>query len=476
MTDVPLGRRVIGGAVLIGGAGGVARLFSLLSAPILTAVVSPDQYGVVALVSTVTSLASTLALFGIDMSYARYWAGGAGNDSAAVERFCWRFALGGSLLLALAASLVWASVLSAHVEALPSLALIVALGIFSYTLSGMSQTRARFRGAYPAIAVALVVSAAISTVVSIVLALRWRADAWALLVGGVLGMLSGVLITGVPGAESFLTSSGLDRRRRGKILELGAAGVVTAAMYWVISSSDRWFIGLFRDQRELGIYSFASNVGMIGLALNSAVIATWFPEVTLSYERDAENAPTALGREWARLVVMLIIVWLAVASSGGDILRLLANPRFHEGSRYVPWMAASVAAYGLASVANTGLWVAKDMRPNAAWWFCGAMTSVVLNALLVRTWGAMGAAVTSCTSFALIAAGVSWSAHRSFALQVPWGSLALLAGIVFVIGFPMTIPWNSSPFLSLCLKFPVGFLIAGIILLRVEGKLSWRPR
>lgn len=468
-----LGRRVISGAVLIGGAGAIARLFSLVSAPILTAAVSPAQYGVAALVSTVVSLSSTVALFGIDMSYARYWAGGAAADSAAVERFCWRFLVAGCLLLALVASLVWAQALATRVDASPSLALMVAAGVFSYAFSAMSQTRTRFRGAYRTIATAVIVSAAVSTLLSIMLALRWKADAWALLTGGILGMLSGVLIMGIPSAGSFLASSGLDRQRRQKIVELGLAGTVTAAMYWVIGSSDRWFIGLFRDQHELGIYSFASNIGMSGLVFNSAVIATWFPEATLSYEQNAESAAAPLGREWARLVVLLIIVWLAVASSGGDIIRLLAHPRFHEGARYVPWVAAGVLLYGIASIANTGLWVAKDMKPNAIWWLCGAVTSLILNTALVRSWGAMGAALTSCASFGLIALGVSWSAHRKFPLLVPRWRVFFLGLLALIAGVPMTVSWHGSPAYSLCLKFPVGVLVGALILYRGSPESFW---
>ena len=50
---------------------GAVRLFSIVTMPILTALLSPQAYGVATLVGTVISLVSVFGLAGVDMSYAR---------------------------------------------------------------------------------------------------------------------------------------------------------------------------------------------------------------------------------------------------------------------------------------------------------------------------------------------------------------------------------------------------------------------
>src|SRR5262249_23613644 len=102
-----LARRVVAGVGWITVAGGIAPLFFLFFAPILTALVSPGEYGVVALVNTVVSLGATVALCGVDTAYGRYWAGGAEPEHDRVERFCWRLAIVGSFFVSAIAALVW---------------------------------------------------------------------------------------------------------------------------------------------------------------------------------------------------------------------------------------------------------------------------------------------------------------------------------------------------------------------------------
>jgi O-antigen/teichoic acid export membrane protein len=278
-------------------------------------------------------------------------------------------------------------------------------------------------------------------------------------------MAAGVIVLGAPRLQTLRLASPLDRHERRRLLELGISGVTTAIMYWVISSSDRWFIGFFRDQNELGLYSFGTNIGMLGLVLNTALTAAWFPEITQSYERhEGASSPETLGHEWARLVSSLLLVWLAVAASGGDIIRLLAHPRFHDSARYVPWVAGGVFFYGVATLAVTGLWISQDLKPTAYWWFAGAILSIGLNIVLVPRWGSTGAAVTACLSYAFIASGILWSAHHLFALRIRWSRLGASAVLVLAVGVFMSLPWHSNAFLSLCLKLPTGAAVSGVVL------------
>src|SRR5436305_12731344 len=102
-----LGRTVFVGTGSITAAAVSSRVLALVSTPILTARLGTDSYGVAALVGTIVSLASTTALLGVDMAYARYYFEGTGNVRSAVENFCWRFALGSSVVTAILAALIW---------------------------------------------------------------------------------------------------------------------------------------------------------------------------------------------------------------------------------------------------------------------------------------------------------------------------------------------------------------------------------
>lgn len=460
--SMSLAKQVIGGTGVITGAGVAARLLAFLTVPILTPLLGPTPYGAVALVGTVTALASVLALLGIDMAYARFYLQEEESIRAAVERFCWRFAVTGSIVIALLAAGGWYWLGARFLDEHRSIALYSVIAIGLSAAVSMMTTRVRLFGNYRRIATAIFVASLVSATVSIGLALLWRTDMWVLLFGGIAASVTTLFVLGLPPSSVFLRPSGLSSSTKRAVVSLGLAGSVTAPMYWVISSSDRWFIAYYGNPVEVGVYAVAASVAMIGLMLNSSLTLTWFPEASRVYGKQAGAALPALGRMWARLVGGLAIAWLVVAAAGGDILRLLAAPAFHSGAQYIPWLAGGVFFYGLAGMANTTLFLIAKMRYAAYVWTAGALLSIGLNVVLIPYLGALGAAMVQCTSYALIALGILAISHHLLPLPVPFSRLGIVLAITVSAGVLMAPEWAAHPGSSLALKFPVGILIAGM--------------
>ena len=460
-----LARTVLGGTGLIAAAGGITKLLSLITAPILTRTLGPSPYGVVALLGTVTSLATTVALLGVDLSYSRFFFSGDREDSANVERFCWRFAIGSACIVSLTAGLAWWGG-SDRLELSGGLALMIVIGVFLAVVNVMATTRQRLRGAYARIAASIVGAGAVTAVLSVLLALFWKRDAWALLLGAAGGVVVGTAIAGLPSLGNLRERSGYPWSYRWEILRLGLAGAVTAPMFWLMNSADRWFIGMWLGPGPLGVYSFASGMGTIGILVNSAITLAWYPEMSRAYEASEQEARVQIGRLWARLAAILLIVWLAVAAAGGDAIRLLTDARFHQGVPYVPWIAGGIFFYGIFGIANTGLVLKKNLTPAVGWWVLGAAVNAGLNFLLVRRVGALGAAIAFSLGFALIAWGVMCSAQARFHLPVPWVSLGIASGLTFVAGIAMAAPWSDSAVKSLLLKFPLG-VVCSLAVMRI---------
>jgi O-antigen/teichoic acid export membrane protein len=407
-----------------------------------------------ALVGTAMSLASTFSLLGIDMAYVRFYFSKTNATGHAVETFCWRFAVISSVTVGVLSIYFWQILLGKPYNSFP-IALIVGLTIILFVTNTMSQTGARLREKYRRIGFAIIVSGISATLTTIGLAILWRADEWPLLIGFAFGMVMNLVIMGVPKGNSLIKSSGLTFKEKWSIIELGLPGVVTGAMYWILSSSDRWFLQHFWGEQVVGIYSFAYNVAIIGIIVNSAMVFTWFPESMKAYEKDIQGASRVLGEVWAGLALLLCLVWLMVASIGGDIIRLLADSRFHSGAAYVPWVAGGVYFYGMAQLANTGLLISKNMKPAASLWFIGGILNIILNYFVIQIWGAYGAAVINCIGFGSIFLGVMWKSTKLFKLNLAWEKLLGTGVVALICGVVMSPAWHSYPLISICLKLPI---------------------
>lgn len=457
-----LARALVKGVGILMGAGVVVRFFSVISAPILTRLVGPSPYGVLALIGTVSSLASYVALMGIDMSYARFFFVGRSSQSVAVERFCWRFALGLGVLLSIGATAFWWLLVPAG-STHQGLAFMVGITTLVAVASVMAATRQRIRGAYARIALATLVGSGAGVLISVFLARFWRPDAWAMLTGTLAGSIISLAILGFPKVQVLFQKSDLDLERRKGILSLGLASLATAPMFWVINSADKWLLGIWKGAGAVGIYSFAVSLGLSGMLVNSAITTAWFPEVSREFECSGVEAPSNIARLWARLAGLHMVTWLAVTAAGGDILRGLADARFHDGAKLIPWIAGGVFFYGIADLANTGLFLKKDLKPTAAWWVVGATFNLAANALWIRPYGMQGAAVIGWLTFAVIGLGMLGSAQSRLSLPLPWVRLGIAATATLIAGILMAFPWGSTAWVSLLYKFPIGVLISGLL-------------
>ena len=414
------------------------------------------------------SIAAIVSLFGIDMAYARFFLMGDKGNCAQVERFCWRFAASGAIVTALLSFgfLYWLG--GRWLEDNQALAVYTAVAILLTVFVTMAATRRRLLGNYRRVALALFGSAVFSAIASIVIAVTWRPDAWSLLLGIAAGSVIAILINGMPNGMVLLSPSKLPRFRKREIFYLGLAGSVTAPLYWLISSVDRWFIADYWGASEVGIYSMAASVAALGLMLNSAVTMTWFPEVSRAYGERGRECLTDIGRVWSRLVVGLALMWLAVSAAGGDVLRLLAAPSFHEGAQYVPWLAGGMFFYGLASLSNTTLFLDAKMHLAAYVWIVGGVACIALNFALVPWLGALGGALAQCLAFTVPALGVLFVSQRVLPMVIDWRCLAVALPLVLVAGLVMSPPWQAHALFSLFSKFPVGVLVS-LVLVRLAA-------
>lgn len=453
------------------GAGAIAfgnvaiRLLALLTMPILTRILSPSAYGTAALLGTAISLATVIGLGGLDVSYARAYFAREGLRGVDAEREVWRLGLRLALSAALLASVGWIFLAPKPWANSWKLASWVFFGVGFSFLATLAQVHARLRGKYTHLALALFLAGCLGAFASLALALSGVSDERPLLVSVLIGYAIPMLMLGMDGLRLAVGRSAGGSPDLWPMVKVGLAGVLTAPLYWLVSSSDRWFLAAFQNASDVGIYSLGYSVASLGLVVNVAVGSVWLPECARLH---AEGDPGALGRAGglaAKVGMALLVTWAAVAAGGGDAIRFLAGPAFHGAAQVVPWIAAAVLANGWLQVANAGLILEGRLYLVLIPWVTGGLLCVVLNVALVPRWGIRGAAITQAISFFVIAAGTWVMAQRAHPMQLPWGRLGLVCGLVVVAGILMSPPWSAAPLKSLGLKLPV--------LLAVVGLMSW---
>jgi O-antigen/teichoic acid export membrane protein len=192
------------------------------------------------------------------------------------------------------------------------------------------------------------------------------------------------------------------------------------------------------------------------------------------YENDPERARITLGRVAESVLAAFACIYLAVAAAGGDVIRLLTAPAFHDAAAIVPFVAAAVLFYGLYHVAAATFLLMHRLSDLVRWWAAGGILSVSGNLLLVPHLGRTGAALTQAVTFGLIGVGAVLGARRLYRLEINGRLVSAVIAGVLPAGFVMSVAWSADPMTSLVLKFPVGVITAILVLrLLAPRMLPW---
>jgi O-antigen/teichoic acid export membrane protein len=171
----------------------------------------------------------------------------------------------------------------------------------------------------------------------------------------------------------------------------------------IIFRADLLVVNHFRGAAEAGVYSVATQFGMLLMLLPSVIATLLFPRVTA--EQDAHGETTWLVTRYTALI-MLVCCLAAVPVS--FLLPLVYGAAFSDATMLLLVLLPGVYLIGLESVLVQHFSALGLPRTIPVYWLVTLVVNLVLVFALVPQFGAYGAAVASTVSYALIFALVGF--------------------------------------------------------------------
>jgi len=171
----------------------------------------------------------------------------------------------------------------------------------------------------------------------------------------------------------------------------------------IIFRADLLVVSHFRGAAEAGVYSVATQFGMLFMLLPSVIATLLFPRVTA--EQDAQGETTWQVTKHTALI-MLVCCLVAVPLS--FLLPLVYGAAFSEVTTLLLILLPGVYLIGLESVLVQHFSALGLPRTIPIYWIVTLVVNLVLVFALVPQLGAYGAAIASTVSYALIFALVAF--------------------------------------------------------------------
>jgi len=190
----------------------------------------------------------------------------------------------------------------------------------------------------------------------------------------------------------------------------------------IIIRADLLVVNHFRGASEAGVYSVASQFGLLLMLLPGVIATLLFPRITA--EQDARGETTCVVTRYTTLLMLMCCIAAVPLSL---LLPLVYGPEFSESTGLLLILLPGVYLMGLESVLVQHFNALGLPRAIPVYWLVTLVLNLILVFSLVPKFGAQGAAIASTISyaaiFALVALHFRTSTGRYFGEVFVLGSL-----------------------------------------------------
>jgi O-antigen/teichoic acid export membrane protein len=266
----------------------------------------------------------------------------------------------------------------------------------------------------------------------------------------------------------------LDGRIARELVAVGLPSIPASFGGWVIALSDRMLLAYFLDVRAVGMYAAAYGVAdraVNGLA--SGLFMTAGPAILREASAPAKSASRTISTYLGIYVLVTLGPSLLLVLEREFVLTLLTSAAFAPAADVIPYVVAGTWLSGLATYLNRPLELTKRYGMLSIIATVSAVLNLVLNLMLIPSFGVLGAAAGTLGAFAgtvLLSRALSSSALD---VPIPWSAVTIAVAGCAAAGFVAAV--IASPWISILLFVAVYGAIVTVALARLKGRVAGAP-
>lgn len=421
--------------MLVYGVGEFAvKAFGLITLPLYTHIFSPDDFGIVGIVLTLSGLTMAILGLGSDVAYVRYFFAAKTLEERQTVTSTWIPFLAiwstGAAVLAVPLSEPLGVLAIGEPGYRWLVALAVLLAPVRLTNLMLGQVlRSQFRAlAYTATNVASLALSIVLIALSIL--------ALDLGISGVLvGMLSAealMLPARIWMARSMLAPR-FSGRLLGQLVRYGAPIVPASLAYWVFTASDRILLSNLASLEEVGLYAAAASIVSSTTVAVTALAQAWGPHAFRAFESDPAAASVLYGRMLTWVTAAFGFVAVALTAFSRELVTGLTGQEFAGAAKAVGPLALGVVAYATTQVTSGGVQLMRKTGYLAVLSWLAAAVNIALNVVLIPSFGMIGAA--AATAIAYVTLTIAYMVASERVWHVAYETRRTLTVAVLTIAF-----------------------------------------
>jgi O-antigen/teichoic acid export membrane protein len=434
-------RRLRRDVVVFGGGMIAGQALSAATTPLLTRALGPADFGVLDVLTVVTTLAMTVLLGGFDQAITRAWFDEV--DPLGRRRLVTSGLLSLLLVSTTGVTLAWLALRPGAATTAALAGIPFAVG-FAYVIEVLRVDRQG--GPY---ATAGLIRGVTGAAIGVALAVVTHHGVAGVLIGLASG--SAIALAYACWSARHLIGGGIQWPSVRRLASFGVPLIPAGVAYWSLMVADRLLLVHMVPAAQVGYYALANKVALLLLWIVYGFRAGWTAGIIELHSQDVEEARR---RRAADLTKSIAGVTLGAAALGGvaaEAIRIGGGDAFAPAARVVPVVLVGLVVLTTTVVVQSAMLIHKRTSLMAKQSIVSAIINLALCLALIPPYGAMGAAIAGVAGFTYLSVATYVVAQRID--PVPYAVGRTLAAALLVVPYLVLGQFVLGPLLvSLTLK------------------------
>lgn len=379
----------------------IVLILGFISSPIITRLISPEEFGKMSMFNMITSVISIFILMGLDQAFIRFFYEEKEKNRSKL------------LIKSIKLPLVLSVILSFIIFIFRSQISNFIVGEYSSSVIGLliTQTIILVISRFSLLSVRMEQKGKLYSVLQILGKLSYiilvlyifnikgniyETLIYALVMSNILVVIVSIVLQKKVWISGLLNKDKTETKFK-ELIKYGYPLVFTIVITWIFQSIDKISINIFNGYRELGIYSSAFSIIALLNNIQSVFSTFWTPVAFERYKEDSDNREFFSEISKVVSVVFLILSTLIILFK--DLIILVLGPEYSSASFVIPFLVFSPIMYTVSETTVLGINFLKKPKLHIYISIMSCITNIVGNIILVPILGAVGAAISTGISY-----------------------------------------------------------------------------
>lgn len=218
-----------------------------------------------------------------------------------------------------------------------------------------------------------------------------------------------------------------------ELLTYGIPFIPMLLMEWLLSSMDKWSIKIFNDFAQTGVYSAAMQIMTILLTFKITYVAFWAPVAMEKYEKEDEKTCKDFFADMFQKVQFLCMAAAFMLTIFRGIIVLILGEGYRDAIRIIPFLSLMPVLSILFEMTGQGVKFVKKVKYFNYASLAAIICNLIGNTVLVPRYQGIGAAMATALTYILYFAIGTYFSVKCY--PVKYNFIPFISSLIIYIAY-----------------------------------------